>query len=143
MDVVALLKADWPNAVAVAGAGWALLKVYTAKREATQKQRTDLVKIAQEAAAGVIDDLQQHIDRLHGRIQALEEELMLARKEHSDTIAAKDAELSLLRGRLRQALANVEAYERLLTANKIPHPQPMQAFYLVEAGDYPTDVQPI
>lgn len=135
MDVGDLFKEAWPYAIVAAPGLWAVWKQWNGGKS--------LVTVAQDAAKGVIADLRAEVERLQHDVQALESELSLARKEHADTIAAKDAELTLMRGRLRQALANVDAYERLLTANNIPHEPTRQTFYRVEAGDYPTDIEPL
>lgn len=64
------------------------------------------------------------------------------RKDHAEKITAKDAEIALLRGRLRQALATADTYERKLTENKIPHEPPAPPFWLIEAGDYRVALEP-
>jgi septal ring factor EnvC (AmiA/AmiB activator) len=97
--------------------------------------RTDLIKIAQDAAGAVIADLRTEIDRLRGQLDEVEAEFATFRKAHDTMIADKDAELALLRGQVRQLSATVDAYERLLTAHDIPHERPTQIFYEIRGGE--------
>lgn len=119
---------------------WAVFKQWDAGRKDGAKQHADLVKIAQEAAAGVIEDLQAHIDRLHTRISNLEAELNEARREHSETVASKDAEIALLRGQVRQWQALAQSYEQKLSQAGIEHELPRQPFWGLPAGDTPADL---
>lgn len=92
-------------------------------------QRTDLIKIAQDAAGAVIADLRAEVDRLHKQLAEVHAEFGSFRKAHDSMIADKEAELALLRGKVRALEATVDAYERLLTANNIPHEKPAQPFF--------------
>ena len=97
--------------------------------------------------AKAMDDVAQReeAERLRERVTHLEDELAEMRRQlnqSADSIAAKDAELALLRGRLRQVLALAQSYEAKLTEHGIPHEQPSQPFWRVEAGDYPTELEP-
>jgi hypothetical protein len=134
----------WVGYLAVGAPGaWAVIKLWIDGRKDQSKQRADLIKIAQEAAASVIEDLQAHIDRLQARIATLEAELSTARREHTDSIAAKDAEIALLRGEVRQWQAIADTYERQLTDAGVPHEKPSQPVWRVPPGTAPTDVSPV
>lgn len=140
MEIIAAIKAAWPYAIVAAPGVWALWKVWVEGKKASRKERADLIQIAQQAAAAVIKDLRDEADRLRERVEELEGEVTELRKEHADSIAAKDAELSLVRGHLRQAHATLEAYERLLTQHDIPHEKPTMPYWRVAAGDYPVEL---
>lgn len=128
---------QWVLLVAVGAPGvWAVATRWMDNHKARGKERVDLVRLAEEVSAKAIARLQAQID-------ALEAELNELRKEHADTIASKDAELALLRGQLRQALALADVYERKLTENGIPHEKPAQPFFLVPAGDYPAEISAV
>lgn len=127
----------WITGLAVGTLPW--LKLWSDSQAAHRKDRADLVKIAQEAAASVIKDLRDEADRLQDRVAALEDELSTLRRDHAETVAAKDAKITLLEGQLRQALAESQAYHRLLSANGIVHAPPKQTFYELEGGE----VQPL
>lgn len=140
MEPAALLKEWGPFAGAAVVGALPWFKIWRDSRKDRSQERSDLIKIAQDAAKGVIKDLREEVDRLQRQIAELESEMTADRKEHAQTIAAKDAEIALLRGRLRQALATADTYERTLTANNIPHEPPAQPFWLIEAGDYPVEL---
>lgn len=118
------------------------LKLWAAARESGGQRRADLIKIAQEAAASVIDELRAEADRLRERLEKVEGDFGEFRRTHDTMIADKDAEIAMLRGQLRQALAHADTYERLLTKHEIPHDKPTQPFWRVAAGDYPTELEP-
>lgn len=127
----------WVLIVFAAAPGvWAIVTRWQDNRKARSRERVDLVRLAEEVSAKAIARLQAQID-------ALEAELNELRKEHADTIAAKDAELALLRAQLRQALALADAYERKLTENGIPHEKPSQPLWRVPAGDYPAEISAV
>jgi hypothetical protein len=127
----------WAGFAVVAAPGlWAVWKQSSADRVIARKERVDLIRIAQEVSAETIADLRRRVEELEGEVNAM-------RKEHTESIAAKDAELALLRGELRQAWATVDAYERLLTVNEIPHEKPAQAFWRVPPGNQPGEVSPL
>jgi hypothetical protein len=107
------------------------IKMWIDGRKVASDERTDLIRIAQDAAASVINSLQD-------RVEALEAELTKFREESDKRLASKDAELSMLRGQLRQWMALAEAYERLLETNNIPHEKPAQPFWRVEIGHDPS-----
>lgn len=113
------------------------------EKAAKDVQRTDLVRIAQDAAGAVIADLRKEADRLREQLDKLDAEFATFRKAHDTMIADKEAELALLRGKVRALEATVDAYERLLTANNIPHEKPAQPFFeLRESELWPMPPQP-
>jgi transposase-like protein len=84
------------------------IRLWRDGREAGGRRRADLIQIAQAAASSVISELREEADRLRERVSSLEGALrdMQRRLDRSaDSLAAKDAEIALLRRRLRQALA--------------------------------------
>jgi len=107
----------------------------SAAEAAKEANRNELVQIATEAAGKVISDLSREIDRLRKQLDEVEAEFAEFRKAHDTMIADKEAELLLLRGRLRQLEATVDAYDRLLTAHAIPHERPPQIYYENRAGE--------
>jgi biopolymer transport protein ExbB/TolQ len=102
--------------------------------EEEARQRAELIRLAQEVAKDAIQSLQDRVD-------ALEAEMSEMRREHAHSIAAKDAEIALLRGEVRQWQAIADTYERQLTEAGIPHEQPTQPIWRVPAGDAPTDLR--
>jgi septal ring factor EnvC (AmiA/AmiB activator) len=92
--------------------------------------RTDLVKIAQEAAAGVITELRKECQRLQVEITSLEREVHQLRRQ----VAERDARTLFLEGELRQTQALLGAYERLLDAHDIPHSKPGQPVWQAKDG---------
>jgi hypothetical protein len=97
------------------------------------RQRVDLIKIAEEISA-------KALARLQSRVEALEAELTELRKEHAQTVAAKDAKIVLLEGYLRQALALAQSYEQKLSDAGIPHEKPRQPFWGIDAGSEPSEL---
>lgn len=126
MDVAFLLK-TWPYLLAAAPGVWTVYKTWNDGRTNTRKDRIDLIRLAQEVA-------KEAITHLENRIKVLEDELSQLRKEHLDTVTAKDAKILILEGQLRQALAEADAYERLLTANDIAHPKSARPFFALADG---------
>lgn len=143
MDVGHLLGEAWPYAIVAVPGIFAAWKAWSVGRR-------DLVKIAHDAAASVIGDLRkeidrshQEIDRLHRQQEELEREFAEFRRTHDTMIADKDAEIALLRGRLREAEAIIQAQDRLLDRHGIPHEHPRSsAFWGVPAGSGPADLVP-
>jgi cell division protein FtsB len=108
---------------------------------AREKQKGDLVSIAQRVAGELVQDLRDEVKRLRDEVAALEAEMLQLRKEHADTLAAKDAELSILRGELRQKDATIDALQRYITANGLPQPTPQPHVFIVPPGDGPGPVE--
>lgn len=129
MDAGELFSQSWAYGIVAMPGVWAVYKQWSGGKS--------LVAIAQEAAKGVIADLRAEVDRLQGQVDDLVTELSLARKEHAETVAAKDAKIALLEGQLRQALALAQSYEQKLVDAGIPHELPRQPFWGVEAGASP------
>lgn len=129
----ALLK-EWGPFVGAAVVGvlpW--VKMWRDGRKARATDAATLIKLAQQVAEDAIKDLRN-------RVKELEDEVTELRKEHAQSIAAKDAKIALLEGELRQAWATADAYERLLTDNDIPHEKPSQPIWRVPASNGPHDV---
>lgn len=134
MDL-ALLK-EWGPLVGGALAGalpW--VKIWRDGRKARAVDEAALIKLAQQVAEDAIKSLRQ-------RVQELEDEVNELRREHAQSIAAKDAEIALLRGEVRQWQAIADTYERQLSEAGIPHEKPAQPIWRVPPGNAPTDVSP-
>jgi len=129
VDAFQVLERMWPFLLVAAPGFFAVYKQWTTNRGAERRDRGDLIKIAQDAAGAVIKTQQDEIERLRERIEEVEEELADLRREHARQIAEKDAKILLLEGELRTAWSQVEAYERLLEANNIPHAKPRQTVW--------------
>jgi hypothetical protein len=100
-----------------------------AEKVAKATQEIDLIKIAREVAGATIADLRTQVGELQKQLTDVQTEFASFRKIHDTMIADKEAELALLRGKVRALEATVDAYERLLTANNIPHEKPSQPFF--------------
>ncbi len=140
MDAAELLR-EWGPLVGAVGVGllpW--VKVWSDRRSGERRDRHDLVKIAQEAASAVIEDLRDEVDRYRARLEEVEREFTDFRRKHDTMIADKDAKIALLEqrismteGEVRQWRATAESYARLLDKNGIPHAKPGQPIW--EAKD--------
>jgi hypothetical protein len=110
---------------------------------AREKQKGDLVSIAQRVAGELVQDLRDEVKRLRAEVAALESEMLALRKDHADIIAAKDAELTVLRGELRQKDATIDALQRYISANGLPQPTPHPHAFRVPPGDGPQPLEPL
>jgi chromosome segregation ATPase len=108
----------------------------SADRESAAKlqQRNELIGIAEEVSGKMISRLQAEAERLAKKVEELEDEV----RDLQKAMNGKEAELTLVRGDLRQWKALAAAYERLLELHNIPHEKPVQPIWRVEAGDEPT-----
>ncbi len=104
------------------------------RSKADTKQRADLMEIAETAANNALSRLEAEIRRAHTRIAELEAELIEARKEHTEMLAAKEARLALLEGEIRHWMQIADSYERQLTEAGIPHTKPTQPIWRVAAS---------
>lgn len=134
----------WPIIAGGAVAAWTVFRAWATGRRkdeerdaretaAKLQQRNDLIGIAEEVSGKALLRLQGEVDRQAKRVSELEDEV----RELHTAMNVKDAELSLLRGELREWKARADAYEKLLEANNIPHEKPRQPFWRVDAGDSP------
>lgn len=129
MEALQFLERAWPFLLVAAPGAFAVYRQWSTNRRADRRDRGDLIRIAQEAAAAVIKTQQEEIERLRQRIDEVEEELGELRRKHADQLAEKDAKILLLEGELRTSWSQVRAYERLLEANNIPHAKPGQTLW--------------
>lgn len=144
VDGLHALKDFWPAVLALVAALKFWLDARVSRRaelgarlaadEAKAVQRTDLIKIAHDVAGGLIAELRTESDRLRKRVAEIETEFASFRKVHDKMIGDKEAELSLLRGRVKSLEATLDAYERLLTQNNIPHAKPAEHFTVLRDG---------
>lgn len=144
----------WVGAFLMGLLAW--VKFWADARAIKGREEADLIKIAQDAASGVIRELREEANRqrdeaaelrdegaqLRRRVEELENEMSVMRAAHVQSLAAKDAEISMLRARERHWQTVADVYERLLEANAVPHEKPAQPFWRVPAGDYPVDLEP-
>jgi hypothetical protein len=121
-----ILEKAWPFLIVGAPGLFAAWKAWTT-------QRSDLVKIAQDAAGAVIQSLRDEAVRLAKRLEQVESELDELRKEHAQMMANKDARITLLEGEQRQLQAQVEAYRRILASHDLPDPG-RPAFFELQGG---------
>ena len=127
MDLPALVEKMWPYALVAAPGILAAWKAWAT-------QRSDLVKIAQDAAGAVIEQLRKEADRLAARLKQVEDELASLRREHAQMIAQKDAQIALLEGEKRQLTAKVEALQRVLAAHGWGEPKTFDALEIDHDG---------
>lgn len=127
MDLPALVEKMWPY-VLVASPG--LLAAW----KAWATQRSDLVKIAQDAAGAVIQRLLEEVGRYADRLERVEQELADLRREHAQVIAQKDAQIALLEGEKRQLTAKVEALQRVIAAHGWPEAKTFDAMEIGPDG---------
>ena len=141
VDFVGWVEKHWVHLSGGGAAVWAAAKWWSVSARAGRKDRADLVRIAQDAASQVIQDLRdentrkgQQIADLERRQDALQNEMTDLRKGHIAMVEAKDARIVLLEAQVRQALATAAAYEKLLEEHGIPHEKPAQPFWLIADG---------
>lgn len=130
-ELIRLIERVWPYVITSVPGAWALWKVWVGGQALVRADRTDLIKIAQEAAGAVIEDLREETDRLRARLEEVERELSDLQKRHTDMIADKDAKITMLEGENRQLLAQIDAYRDILARHGIPEPVQGQAYYVV------------
>jgi chromosome segregation ATPase len=101
-----------------------------------RRQRTDLVRIAQDAAAGVIGDLREDIDRerdehrqTRRRVAELEGELGQLRKDYATMTADKDAKIALLEGTIRMKDAEINGLREIIRRADLPLPRQSQPYW--------------
>lgn len=118
----------WPILVAAGPGVWAIWRDFRQRRKDGTRDKADLVRIAQEAAAAVISDLREEAQRLRDRLDKTE-------REHMEMIAAKEARITMLEGELRHQKMENEALRDLLTRNGIPAPKQSTPYYEIRNGE--------
>lgn len=145
MDLPTAIEKYWSHAAALAGGIYA---AWTKSREIRDKRRTediaaatarhvarlDLTKLAQQAAAEVINTLREEVARLSGELDGVREELRDLQREHMRMLADKDAKIALLEGRNRQLEASIAAHRRMMLAAGMELP-PEPAFFEIRDGE--------
>jgi len=124
------------------GGGWvALAKIYLDGRTAGQqraatasRERTDLVKIAQEAAGEVIEDLRSENKRVRDRLADIEREFGAFRRAHDVMVADKDAKIALLEGTIRMKDAELEGLRDVIRRAGLPLPLQGQPYWEMRDG---------
>ena len=129
MDVIALLKNAWPFLLVAAPGLFALIKWVEGAQRGGRKDRADLIRIAQDAAAGVIGHLEREAAELRKRVDDLEGELNKLRKDHHEMMVSKDAKITFLEAEVQRWRSYAESYERTLEQNGIPHAKPEQSMW--------------
>lgn len=138
MDLPTAVEKYWAQIVIAVGGAWTALKFWSdqrAKRRETAAAslaaravaKLDLTKLAQEAAADVIQTLREEVDHWTGEVAKLRDELREARREHAQVIAQKDAQIALLEGEKRQLTAKVEALQRVIVSHGWPEAKTFDA----------------
>lgn len=152
MDLPTAVEKYWSHAVLVVGGVYTAWK---AGREMRDKRRTDdiaaatarhvakldLTKLAQQAAAEVINTLREEVSRLSGELDEVRDELRDLQREHLRMMADKDAKIALLEGRNRQLEATIAAHRRMMLAAGMELP-PEPAFFEIRNGELKPVEQP-
>lgn len=131
---VSALQKAWPFLVAVAPGAFALWRFETARRRGLRTDRKDLIKIAHDAAAQVIEQLQAEIDRLRAQLDEVDRELSILRKDHAEMMAQKDARITMLEGEKRALEAQVHSLENLLVRSGVTPPKPGATYWEMKDG---------
>jgi septal ring factor EnvC (AmiA/AmiB activator) len=148
VDLPTAIEKYWSHAAALAGGIYA---AWTKSRELRDKRRTDdiaaatarhvakldLTKLAQQAAAEVINTLREEVARLSGELDDVRDELRDLQREHIKMMADKDAKIALQEGRIRQLEASIAAHRRLMLAAGMDLP-PEPAFFEIRNGEVTT-----
>jgi septal ring factor EnvC (AmiA/AmiB activator) len=127
VDLPTAIEKYWSHAAALAGGIYA---AWTKSRELRDKRRTDdiaaatarhvakldLTKLAQQAAADVINTLREEVERLSGELSEVRDALLALQREHIRMMADKDAKIALQEGRIRQLEASIAAHRRMMLA---------------------------
>lgn len=145
MDLPTAIEKYWAHLVAIAtAAGWAITK----RLDAVSKKRTDavasaaarqvakldLAKLVREETAEIILRLREEVDHWVAEVEKLRQEIHDIQRDNALTLAAKDAEIALLRGRNRQLEATIAAHRRHIVAAGLPLP-PEPAFFELREGE--------
>lgn len=144
MDLPAAMEKYWGQVTAFALGVFTVAK-WIADQRAKRRQeaaaevaaraaaKIDLTRLAQEVSAEAIQTLRDELHRQALEIETLRREIHDMQREHIASLADKDAEIALLRGRNRQLEANVAAHRRLMIAAGMTLP-PEPAFFEVDHG---------
>lgn len=125
MDLPAAIEKYWAHVVALAtAAGWAITKRLDAESKkrtdavasaaARQVAKLDLAKLVREETAEIILRLREEVDHWVAEVEKLRQEIHDIQTSNALTLAAKDAEIALLRGRNRQLEASIAYHRRLM-----------------------------
>jgi septal ring factor EnvC (AmiA/AmiB activator) len=148
VDLPTAIEKYWSHAVLFVGG---VFTAWKASREMREKRQTDaiaaaaarhaakldLTKLAQEAAAEVINTLREEVARLSGELDEVRDELRDLQREHLKMMADKDAKIALLEGRNRQLEASIAAHRRMMLAAGLELP-PEPAFFEIRDGELKT-----
>lgn len=145
MDLPTAIEKYWAHLVAVAtAAGWALNKWLDAgsKRRADavasaaarQVVKLDLAKLVREETADIIQRLREEVDHWVAEVEKLRQEIHDIQHSNALTVAQKDAEIALLRGRNRQLEATIAAHRRQMLAGGLELPAE-PAFFELNDGE--------
>jgi predicted nucleic acid-binding Zn-ribbon protein len=145
VDLPTAVEKYWAQMVAIAtGSGWALNRWLDARSKkraeavaaiaARAAAKVDLTRLAQEVAAEAIQTLRDELHRQAVEIEELRREIHDIQRDHAKTMAEKDAEITLLRGRIRQLEATIAAHRRQMANAGLPLPAE-PAFFEIADGD--------
>lgn len=145
MDLPTVIEKYWAHVVAVAtAAGWAINKRLDARAKARSDAiaaaaakevvKLDLAKLVREETAEIIQRLREEVDHWVAEVEKLRQEIHDVQRDHAKTLAEKDAEIALLRGRERQLEATIAAHRRQMVAAGLPLP-PEPAFFEIRDGE--------
>lgn len=141
----------WPTVVVLGSAVWTVYVYKRADKKQTIREDATLIKVAQDAASGVIGELRTELNRqkkendaLRGRVETLEGELSSVRKTHIDMVEAKDATILMLRSELSAARAENEALRRqMVKGGMTPPPRADAHMELTAAGKLRPATEPL
>lgn len=145
MDLPTAIEKYWAHVVAVATAvGWAISKRLDARAKARADAiasaaakeivKLDLAKLVREETAEIIQRLREEVDHWTAEVEKLRQEIHDVQRDHAKTLAEKDAEITLLRGRVRQLESTIAAHRRQMMAADLPLP-PEPAFFEIASGE--------
>lgn len=127
VDLPTAVEKYWGHAAGVAAAVGGLLKMWidarakkrtdaVAAAAARQVARLDLAKLVREETADIIQRLREEVDHWTAEVEKLRGEIHDIQRDNALTLAAKDAEITMLRGRNRQLEASIAAHRRMMAA---------------------------
>jgi chromosome segregation ATPase len=152
VDTLQLAKDFWPFLVVLGGGVLGALKWWSSDRQARtklvaddradvrqdaaaeRKDKAELFRLVQEAAADLLHEAREENDRLRKRLDDLESKLDRLREEYHEMMVSKDGQIALLEGEKRQLEARIHSYEDLLTRHNIPIPVQSQQYWKMEDG---------
>lgn len=143
-DVAAFLDVlgrYWPILVGLGAAALAIFDRWRSGRKEIRTQHADLVKIAQDAASGMIGELREELTGLRARLKEAEDEIDRLRarqiemlEQHTEALLRKDAEIAMLTARCRVLEQDAISTRDLMKRHGIEPPPMPSPIYDVPKG---------